>query len=428
MRIFHVADLHFGKTIYGLSMLEDQRYWCDQLLQLCDERRPQAILIAGDVYDRAAPGGDAVELLDHLLTELAERGILVLMVAGNHDSGQRLAFGRTMLARQNIHIAGSIDMKDGHIDQVFLEDPDGYGPVRFWLMPYTYPEQIRLALGGKSEEGADREENEENFRTYADAVETLLQAQDINIEERNMIVAHQNVTADGRETERGGSETMVGGVGQIDHHVFDTFDYAALGHIHSGYPVGRPEVRYAGTPLHYHFDETRHPEKGVVEIKLEAKGQPLSIRTIPIQPLHPMRVIEGTKQEIYDRLDGDDGRDEYISITLTDERITPETAGYLRNLLQLRGSRLLQLQSDYTEFANRGAAAAAEAVREKAVEDLFADFYEEQTGGDPPDEDEYDLLKFAAELIRRREDGQPLQEKEIEQLLEHAGIGGGEDR
>ena len=108
MRLFHVADLHFGKTIYGLSMLEDQRYWCDQLLQLCDERRPQAILIAGDVYDRAAPGGDAVELLDHLLTELAERGIQVMMVAGNHDSGQRLAFGRTMLARTSISQAVSI--------------------------------------------------------------------------------------------------------------------------------------------------------------------------------------------------------------------------------------------------------------------------------------------------------------------------------
>ena len=419
MRIFHVADLHFGKSIYGLSMLEDQKYWCEQLLQLCDQRKPDAVLIAGDVYDRAAPGGDAVELLDHLLTALAERGILVLMVAGNHDSGQRLAFARTMLAAQKVHIAGSIDRKTGRIDQVYLEDPDGFGPVRFWLMPYTYPEQIRLALG---------EGSEENCRTYGEAVQALLEKQDINSNERNVIIAHQNVTADGRETERGGSETMVGGVGQIDYHVFDDFDYVALGHIHSGYPVGRPQVRYAGTPIHYHFDELRRQEKGIVEVLLEAGDQPPKISTLPVRPLHPMRMIEGKRQEVYDQLAEDEGRDEYVGITLTDERITPETAGYLRELLRIRGSRLLLLQSTYAEFAGRGAAAAAEAVREKAGEDLFADFYEEQTGGDPPDEDEYDLLKFAADLIRRREAGQPLQEKEIDRLLEHAGTRGGEDR
>ncbi|MBQ9060778.1 MAG: exonuclease SbcCD subunit D [Firmicutes bacterium] len=419
MRIFHVADLHFGKIVYGLSMLEDQRHWCDRLLRLCDEEKPDAVLIAGDIYDRAAPGGDAVELLDYLLTALAERGIQVLMVAGNHDSGQRLAFARTMLAAQNVHIAGSIDPKTGRIEQVYLEDPDGFGPIRFWLMPYTYPEQIRLALG---------EGSEENCRTYGEAVSALLSAQDIDINERNVILAHQNVTVDGREIERGGSETMVGGVGQIDFHVFDPFDYVALGHIHSGYPVGRPEVRYAGTPIHYHFDEIRRQDKGIVEVVLTAKGQPARIRTLPIRPLHAMRLIEGKRQEVYDLLEADEGRDEYVGITLTDERVTPETAGYLRGILQLRGSRLLQLQSTFAEFAGKGAFAAAEAVREKAVEDLFADFYEEQTGGDLPDEDEYELLKFAAELIRRREEDQPLQQEEIDQLLEHAGIRGGEDK
>ncbi|MBQ9016059.1 MAG: exonuclease SbcCD subunit D [Firmicutes bacterium] len=416
MKLFHIADLHLGKVIYGRSMLEDQRDWCDQLLALCDAHKPDAVLIAGDVYDRAAPGGDAVELLDYLLTALAGRDILVLMVAGNHDSGQRLSFGRTMLARQNIHIAGDICRQNGRMDRVSLEDPDGFGPVHFWLLPYTYPEQIRLALG---------EEAQDRCRTYEEAVTTLLQLQEINEEERNVIVAHQNVTAGGCEAQRGGSETMVGGVGQIDYRVFDAFDYAALGHIHSGYSVGRPQVRYAGTPLHYHFDETRHPRKGIIEIELGEKGQAPQIRTIPTRPLHPMRLIEGTKQEVYELLAKDEGRGEYIGITLTDERITPEISGYLRNLLHLRQSWLFQLQSGHTELAAGGMADAAEAVRERPIEDLFAGFYQEQTGGDPPEE-EYGLLKFAAELIRCRGNDQPLQEQEIDRLLEYAAEVGGE--
>ena len=137
MKIFHLADLHFGKTIYGLSMLEDQRYWTDRFLDLCRDEKPDAVVIAGDVYDRASPSGDAVELLDHLLTQLAEEGIPVMMAAGNHDSGQRLAFGSTLLARQNIHIAGTISKEVSHVR---MEDPDGHGPVTFWLLPYLYPE------------------------------------------------------------------------------------------------------------------------------------------------------------------------------------------------------------------------------------------------------------------------------------------------
>ena len=408
MKIYHLADLHFGKTIYGLSMLEDQRYWTDRFLDLCRDEKPDAVVIAGDVYDRASPSGDAVELRDRLLTQLAEQGIPVMMAAGNHDSGQRLAFGSTLLARQNIHIAGTISKEVSHVR---MEDPDGHGPVTFWLLPYLYPEQVCAVL------------EEEGIRTYDEAIRTLLEKQPIDTAERNIIVSHQNVTSGGKEAERGGSESMVGGVGQIDCSAYDAFDYAALGHIHSSYPVGREEVRYAGTPLCYHFNETRQENKGVTEVVLGAKGQKPEIRSIPIQPLHRMRFLEGTREEIYDLLaeEGNDrgeyiGRGEYLGIRVTDERITPAMAAYIRSVLKSRDSLLLELTSGYTAFAGAGEMGAAE-TESKALEDLFSDLYTEQTGGEPPTDEEYAVMQYAGELIRRRDPHEPVPSEDIEQLL-----------
>lgn len=234
MKFYHLGDLHFGKSIYGLSMLDDQRYFVDRFLECCTQERPDAVVIAGDVYDRSAPSGDAVELLDYMLTELAGMDIPVMLVAGNHDSGQRLSFASSILAKQNVHIAGTPQKAMEHVT---LGDPDGSGPVTFWLLPYIYPEVASHVL------------DDEEIRTYEEAIRRMIEEQEIDPSHRNIIVSHQNVVANGREAERGGSESMVGGVGQIDYSAYDAFDYAALGHIHSSYPVGRDEIRYAGTPL-----------------------------------------------------------------------------------------------------------------------------------------------------------------------------------
>ena len=194
MKIYHLADLHFGKSIYGLSMLDDQRYWADQFLHYCSENKPDAVVIAGDVYDRSAPSGDAVELLDYFLTKLAEMDIPVFIIAGNHDSGQRLSFGRSMLAKQKIHISGRVEKE---IDHFTMDVPDGYGPVTFWMLPYTFPEQVSSVL------------KDEEIHTYDQAVRKLIEAQNIDLTQRNIILSHQNVTADGKEAERGGSESSL---------------------------------------------------------------------------------------------------------------------------------------------------------------------------------------------------------------------------
>ena len=190
MRFIHISDLHFGKMVHGVSMLEngDQPYWVERFLDLTRELRPQAVLISGDVYDRSSPSGDAVEWMSRLVEGLSDQGICVLMVAGNHDSGRRLAFARDILARQNIHIAGTVNKQMIHVTL-----SDEYGPVTFWLMPYVFPAAVVPAL------------KDETIRDYDAAVRRLIQAQEIDTGVRNVIIAHQNVTAFGAEGLRGGS-------------------------------------------------------------------------------------------------------------------------------------------------------------------------------------------------------------------------------
>lgn len=408
MKFYHLSDLHFGKSIYGLSMLDDQRYWVEEFIKVCREDPPQAIVIAGDVYDRAAPSGDAVELLDDMLTKLAEMNIPVMLIAGNHDSGQRLSFGSSLLAKQNIHIAGTAEKE---LDHVTLEDE--YGPVTFWLLPYTYPDQIIQILG------------DEDIHTYDQAIRRLLAEQNIDTDRRNVIVSHQNVTANGIETERGGSETMVGGTGQVDYTAYDAFEYAALGHIHRAYPVGRKEVRFAGTPLCYHMNETKQENKGYTEVILHAKGEEAEIRQKGIRPLHQMRYLKDTREHIYAMLKDDAGRNEYIGITITDERITPEINHYLKELLASRGSILMELLSTYSAFSGEAASAEKEAVETKALEDLFADLYADQSGGTPPEDDEYALMQYAGELVRSMDTHEPLDVKAVSRMVEKARKIGG---
>lgn len=408
MKFLHLADLHLGKSIHGVSLLEsgDQRAWVDGFLELAGELRPDAVLIAGDIYDRSSPPGNAVALLDYMLTALAEMGVPVLMAAGNHDSGQRLAFGGSLLAKQKVHISGVLSRELAHVT---LEDPDG--PVTFWLMPYVFP-----AL-------AARKLSDGDIHDYDTAVRKLLARQDIDFSRRNVLIAHQNVTADGKEVLRGGSESMVGGVGQVDYRAFDGFDYVALGHIHSSYPVGRENVRYAGSPLCYHFEETRQPAKGPLFVELGPKGSApqVSVRTIP--PLHPLRKITGTYEEVREAELKNTARGEYLSILLTDTRITQEISAFLRSLTESRGSVLMELLSEYRPFGETQTVPAAGAAAEKAVEELFVDFYADRCGGQMPGREEQALLQFAGEQVRNGDpeaDKNSPTRKEIEALLNFA--------
>ena len=406
MRILHIADLHFGKTVHGVSMLEngDQDAWVDRFLALADEKKPDAVVIAGDVYDRSAPSGDAVELLSRLLTGLAEKQIPVMMVAGNHDSAQRLAFARRMLSRQGLYISRPLFGSE-ELEHVTLRD--AYGPVTFWLMPYVYPALIGQVIG------------EDSLRDSDAAVRELLSRQPIDYAQRNVLIAHQNVTAGGTEGERGGSESMVGGVGQIDYTAFDGFDYTALGHIHAAYPVGRDAVRYAGSPLCYHFNETKQKAKGPLLVELGEKGAPVRVETLHIPPLHPMREICGAFEDIRDAELHDTRRGEYLWIVLTDRRVSPEISAFFHELYKGRDSILMELCSDYTQFSGEAGVLSRGDLEEKSVDNLFCDFYTERSGGVPPTDEDAALLGFAGEILQHAEPHAAPTAAEIEKLLDY---------
>ena len=386
MRFLHLSDLHFGKSIYGLSLTDsgDQPHWVRAFLELTDSVKPEAVVIAGDVYDRSAPSAEAVQLLSRMLTGLIDRGIPVMMTAGNHDSARRLAFVRELLERQGLHISPSLTAP-GKLTHVTLQDANG--PVTFWLMPYVSPALVGEALGA------------EDLRSYDDAVRRLLAAQEIDFSQRNVIVAHQNVTDNGVEGPRGGSESMVGGVGQVDYTAFDGFDYAALGHIHASYAVGRPQVRYAGSPLCYHFNETKQAPKGPILVELGEKGGPMRIQTLPIPPLHPMVALEGAYEALRDQELAGKRTGEYLSITLTDRRVTPEISEFFHNLYQDRDSRLLELSSSFRLSAGAAGTLRSRQVREKSLPELFSDFCTAQMGGTEPTPLQTELVERAAALM-----------------------------
>ena len=389
MRFFHLADLHFGKSIHGVSLLEngDQGHWVTEFLKLAEEQKPDAVVIAGDVYDRSAPSGDAVQLLSRMLTGLAQLQIPVMLVSGNHDSAQRLSFLSPMLARQGLHISGLLSQSP-ELSHVTLEDE--HGPVTFWLMPYVYPALIAQSLG------------EESLGDNDQAVRRLLGIQPVDFGQRNVLIAHQFVTAQGQEGIRGGSESMVGGVGQIDYTAFDGFDYVALGHIHAAYAVGRDTVRYAGSPMCYHFDELRQAKKGPVLVELGPKGQ-VSAETFVIPPLHPMRELRGAYEELRDRELAEPRTGEYLRLVLTDRRMSPEIGAFFEDLCRARGSILMDRCSEYNPFGGQSAAVSARAVEQKSVSELFSQFYGARSGGDEPSQADLDLLERALQLMEESE-------------------------
>ncbi|MCI8600752.1 MAG: exonuclease SbcCD subunit D [Oscillospiraceae bacterium] len=405
MKFFHLADLHFGKSIHGVPLLEngDQPVWVERFLALAEETRPDAVVIAGDIYDRSAPSGDAVALFDHMATALTEMGVTVMAVAGNHDSGQRLSFGGSLLAKQKLHIAGVLSPR---LPCVTLSD--GHGPVNFWLMPYIFPALAAQKLG------------DDGIRDYDTAVRRLLTSQGIDFTQRNVLVAHQNVAANGIETSRGGSESMVGGIGQVDYSAFDGFDYAALGHIHAAYSVGRTEVRYAGSPLCYHFDETKQPAKGPLLVELGAKGTAPTITRRDIPPLHPMRRIRGSFEELQQAELQNAVQGEYIQVILTDRRLNPSIDAFFRNLFEKRGSTVLEIKSEYSQFGALPAPSNTRPTEEKAIEALFMDFYTQRRGGLVPTPQEQELLRFAGEQVRHTGYGKDALERQAKALQQFA--------
>ena len=406
MRFLHLADLHLGKSVCGTSLIDngDQRVWVDRFLEKAGELKPEAVVIAGDVYDRGLPPGRAAQLLNKMVTALARLDIKVLITSGNHDSVYHLSFLSSLLEAGGVYISTPLE-QSAELVHVTLEDE--FGPVTFWLLPYVYPAMAAQALG------------DEEIRDYDTAVRRILAAQDIDFTQRNVLVAHQNVTADGKEAERGGSESTVGGVGQVDYKAFDGFDYVALGHIHSSYSVGREEVRYAGTPMAYHFNETKQPAKGPLLVTLPEKNGKIRTERQEIEPLHRMREIRGTYEEIREMAVSDPRENEYLRIVLTDQRITPLISDFIHETAGAHGSTVMELTSDFNAFSGETVLSGTKDMHEKPVEELFAEFYRERNNGVEANRQDLDLMAFVGELTRSAAvDRQEPDEKEYRKILD----------
>ncbi|MDO4491200.1 MAG: exonuclease SbcCD subunit D [Lachnospiraceae bacterium] len=364
MRFFHLGDLHFGKLVHSVPMVQkDQPFWVERFLEKVDEYKPDAVLIAGDVYDKRIPSAEAVQLCNEFLTQLAKRGVPVLMIAGNHDSGVRLSFGGDILKKSNIHIVGEVTRE---IRKVTVTDE--FGPVHFYLMPYLYPRIV-----------ADpRVLNDPEITGYDQAVRALLAAQDMDQGARNVILAHQNVLYNGTKPEHSESETVVGGLGEIDASAFDAFDYVALGHIHNAQAMGRQTVRYAGCPLYYDFSEENR-KKDLTLVELGEKGD-VRITPVELPLLHRMKRITGTLKEILSEGKSMEHlQDYYIQAVVQDQHLP---AGAMDRLRAVFGENLINVERRPQQIAEEiSDRVSAEKREEMGLSELFSEFFKEMNEG-----------------------------------------------
>ena len=377
MKFLHLADLHLGRSLGDFDLKEDQQYILDRILQIAKEKEVDAVLIAGDVYDRAIPSEAAVNLFDGLLKDLAEMEISVFIISGNHDSDDRLHFGSDLFAAKGIHIAACYD---GSMYRKTLTD--SYGELDVWLLPFVKASRVKHF------------HPEAEISTYEDAVRTILAESGFDPERRNLLLAHQFVAGRNGDPLLSGSEGLavqsVGLVEKIGYDCFAGFDYVALGHIHSPQRVGREEVRYAGSPLKYSLSEVNN-EKSVPVVTLTEKGQ-VSVELVPLQPQRDLRHLRGKLRELLDPERVCDNRD-FIYVTLTDA----EPINDVMSILQQTYPNTVRV-----EYAGRYGAEAegielSEAAEQKSFEELIPEFYRMVYGEEISEEELAVMKKIAGE-------------------------------
>ncbi len=377
MKFIHTADLHIGKTVCEHSMLDEQRHILARILEAVDSEKPDAVLIAGDVYDKPVPSAEAVAVLDDFLVELAARKVRTFVLSGNHDSAERIAFGGRLMEKSGVHVS---QVYDGKFVPVTLSDSEG--EVDVWMLPFVRPVTVRANLVTDEERDA--------VKDYTSAVKAALAQMHFTPRRRNVLLAHQFVTG----AERSESEENVGGLDNVDATVFAAFDYVALGHIHKPQNVlkgddGTVRARYSGTPLKYSLSEATH-KKSLTVVELGAVKSVL--REIPLVPLHDVREICGTFAEIVSpefrnaQVAAGNKLDDFVYIKLTDENDVPDAAQKLRGIYP----NLMMLAYDNERTRNQADVGIAEAVDEKKPMELFGEFFEGRNGRPmKPEESEF---------------------------------------
>jgi exonuclease SbcD len=362
MKFLHLSDLHIGKSVNGRSMLDEQRNVFRRIIEYVQTERPRAVVVAGDVYDRAVPVVDAVRVFDDFITDLAAKDVEIMLISGNHDSPERLNYASRLLSESRVYMCGAFDGKPRRVTLA-----DEYGDVNFWLLPFIKPITARGVYGSRE------------IETYGDAVSAALETADVDYTARNVLVAHQFFTRAGVEPARSESELdPIGGLDAVNAEIIDKFDYAALGHLHRAQTVGADRVRYSGSPLKYSFSEWRN-EKSVTLAQLGRKGS-LTVSELPLKPLHDMLELRGK----LDVLIGDEtrsgiDRESYLRVVLTDEDEIVDPMGKIRSAYP--NVMALDFENSRT-FADMSAVAAADLGNTESLSpyELFSQFFLEVTG------------------------------------------------
>lgn len=374
MKMIHLSDLHLGKRVHEFSMLEEQNGILQQIMNVIDDEKPDAVLIAGDIYDKPVPPVEAVELFDDFVVCLSKRGLTVMVISGNHDSAERISFGSRLMKESRIHIAPAYH---GTTEPVTLSD--AHGSVHFFLLPFLKPAHVRNCFP------------DETIENYTDALRVAIERMQIDRTDRNVLVTHQFVTGAVRTESE---ELSVGGSDNVDASVFDGFDYVALGHLHAPQRCSKDRIRYCGTPLKYSFSEVKD-RKSVTVVTLEEKGT-LTVRPVPLTPKHDMKEIRGTYEELTNKsyYEHTTYQEDYLHITLTDEEDIPDALGKLRAIYH----RLMKL--DYDNKRTRGGVQieGVSDVKQKTPLELFGEFYERQNSQPVSDEQTRWLEKTISEI------------------------------
>lgn len=371
MRFFHLADLHIGKQLHQYSMKKEQEDILNKIVRKAQEEKPDAIVIAGDIYDKSVPSAEAVHLFDKFLTDITELTpeIAVLLISGNHDSPERLNYASEILSKHQVYISGMPPQtEEEHLKKVVLKDE--YGVVNFYLMPFIKPFYVRNLW------------QDDGGVTYEEAVRRILEREEIDKKERNVLVAHQFFVASGEKPETSESEmAVVGGIDEVDIRVLLPFTYAALGHIHRPQKIGKPYYRYSGTPLKYSISEEKH-HKSITCVELKEAGSEPVITEIPLEPLRDVRVLRGSLEEVLAQATTEN-KDDFLSITITDEMEPYQFNERLKEVY----SHILEIRVDNTRTRTI-LTEAEEDFKVKTPLEICMQFFSEMQGREMTEEEE----------------------------------------
>ena len=374
MKIIHLADLHIGKRVNEFSMIDDQKYILNQILEIIDKEKPDAVIIAGDVYDKQVPSIEAVELLDSFISDISKRKTTTFIISGNHDSAERLAFGSSLMAMGKIYIS---PVYNGKISKYTLKDD--FGSANFYLLPFVKPSHVKRFFP------------DEKIESYTDAIKVVVDNLNLDTSEINILIAHQFVTGASRTESE---EISVGGLDNVDASVFEDFDYVALGHIHRPQKIGIERIRYCGTPLKYSFSEV-NDTKSVSIIEINSK-EDFNLRMISLIPKRDMRKIRGTYEELTTKNSYENtNTDDYIHVTLTDEFNVADAIQKLRviykNIMKLEYDNIRTRESRKINLDDM-------VIENKNPLEIFSEFYKLQNNKEMNDEQKEIIKKIMEEV------------------------------